>query len=109
MSDFPRGNAELNRRIQAATSSAEVHELIKAAMIADGVISADRGFETDVTVHRMPVMEQSSDEIMSASRRGTPTHFKVIYPGGNARIEIMGMSDDDLDSQEQKIRQRYQK
>jgi hypothetical protein len=34
--------------------------------------------------------------------------YRVIYPFGNMRVELYGTSEEDLDSQEQKIRSLYQ-
>ena len=37
-----------------------------------------------------------------------PTHSRVIYPWGNSRFEIYGMSEMELDVQEDAIRKMYQ-
>jgi len=36
-----------------------------------------------------------------------PTHMRIVYPWQNTRMEIYGMSDADLDSQEAAIRAIY--
>jgi hypothetical protein len=37
-----------------------------------------------------------------------PTCVRVIYPHSNSRFELVGISEEDLDRQEQKIRALYQ-
>ncbi len=37
-----------------------------------------------------------------------PTHSRVVYPHGNSRFEIFGMSEGELDAQEDAIRKMYQ-
>lgn len=34
-------------------------------------------------------------------------HIRVIYPSGNARFELYGVSEEDLDNQERQIREMY--
>jgi hypothetical protein len=55
-SDFPTSSAALDAAIRNATSPEQIREIAKSAMIAAGVISRERGFESDVVVHRMPEM-----------------------------------------------------
>ena len=99
MTDFPKSSAALNAAVAAATTSEEIRELVKSAMESDGTISRERGFETNITVHRMP--EMATPEVSMPAQHGKPKCYRVVYPMGNARIEIAGMSEADLDAQEE--------
>jgi hypothetical protein len=88
-----------------------MREKMKSKLAADGFITRERGYEigsdtlTDAAKAAAPAASLASPDAPSTPRRETA--YRVTYPGGNDRIELCGVSEEELDAREQAIRAAY--
>jgi hypothetical protein len=99
---------------EIANSSGSVEEMrerMKAKLAADGFIQRERGYEvgsdtlTDAAKNAAPAFVPSADAAPSTPRR--ETCIRVVFPGGNDQYEICGVSEEELDEKERRIRAMY--
>lgn len=100
--DFTKPNAQLEAQIAAATTKEELDAVLLRYQELNGM-------PTRFDRVALPSRSGDSSSQPSApieSSGGTP-RYRVIYPHGNARFELEGNSEADLDAQEAKIRAMY--
>jgi hypothetical protein len=109
--DFTRSaSSALTASIEGASSAEEIRELCKSQLVADGVLDRERGNGYGDTLTKeaenaVPAFTPSDTAVPSAPRR--ETCIRVIFPGGNDQYEICGVSEEELDAKEAKIRAMY--
>ena len=102
--DFTATNKSLESAIAAAQSPQQVAELLRLHQEKSGTPQWDnRGTYWPQTLPEAKAPVQES----AAEPSGTGKCVRVFYPGGNAKFEIYGASESELDAQEQKIRSLY--
>ena len=88
MSEFAKSNPAFDKAI---SESMDTHDVLEAC----------RKFVA-------PAAEpEPSTALPAPSAPAQANCIRVIYPSGNARFEIYGVSEDDLDAQEKRIREMY--
>ncbi len=110
MSDFIRSNQKLDDAILGADNFESMRERMLQTLAQQGVISRDRTDAYGVRVNPdSPALARP--DVPLSEKHGTPTHIRKFYGGadGNSEFVITGMSDADLDLQEEKIRQQDRK
>jgi hypothetical protein len=105
MSDiFLKSNAALDRVVNEATNTEQMREGLKAELAKQGVIARDTDFGARVIAQPEP-----SPAPLSPDGRNREDHkyLRVIYPSGNSRIELTGLTEKELDEAEAKIRAAF--
>jgi len=88
MSEFPKSNAAFDKKINESRDVLDVLEACRTFVA--------------------PAQPEPAPASPAASAPPAPANYiRVIYPSGNARFELYGVSEDDLDTQEQRIREMY--
>lgn len=108
MSEFMRPPAGLEAEIAACNSPEMIREIVKRSLAKAGVISRESSGEYGVQYLGQPA--PATEVALPAASEPAPraTCVRVIYPGGNDRYEIFGVSEADLDLKEQRIRAAYE-
>ncbi len=108
MSDFIRSNPKLDDAVLGADNFESMRERLLQTLEQQNVIQRDKTDAYGVRVNPDSPALNRPDSPLSA-QRGTPTHIRKFYGGadGNHEFVITGMSDADLDVQEERIRQQY--
>jgi len=92
MSAFAKSSPAFDRAVMASNNPSDIAEI--ARHYVEG--TDPRALEPE-----------PSAALPTASTPAPETCVRVIYPHGNARFEIFGVSEADLDAQEKKIREMY--
>jgi hypothetical protein len=100
-------SAALIASIENSSSTEEIRELCKSKLVADGIIERERGNGYGDTLTKeaestTPAFLPSADAALSTPRH--ETCWRAVYPGGNDRYEICGVSEAELDARETRIR-----
>jgi hypothetical protein len=102
-------NPELESVISQARTSAELRESMLQELARQGQIVRTREDEFDIRRGpRAGALDAQPAPSLSAVRPAQePTCFRVIYPHGNDRIELYGLSEHELDQRETALRAMY--
>jgi len=94
--------------INSATTQSELRELMLAAMEKAGMTAPrtrDEEFNIRLTPH---AAGPPAAPVTPAARPATePTCYRVLYLHGNDRLEIYGLSENELDQKEAALRTMY--
>lgn len=100
-------NPELENAISQARTSGELRELMLQELARQGQIVRTRD-EFDIRQGpRAGAPEAQPAPSLPVARPQEPTFMRVVYPHGNVRAELYGVSEEDLDRQEAAIRAIY--
>jgi hypothetical protein len=102
-----KSNSRVEKAVIDATTGQDAsYEGMKSALRnvlqAEGVIVRDR--ESEFGVHMIP---QPQTTVALPVNSPAPTCERIVYPGGNTRCEIFGMSEQDLDQKEAALRAMF--
>jgi hypothetical protein len=91
-------------QIAAATSAEEIHQICLNREVEQGTLTQDR----DGTVHPVvaPAAARPSAPAAPAVREDH-LREKVVYPSGNVRVVITGVTDEEIVEAEKRIRAAY--
>jgi hypothetical protein len=93
-----------DQQIAEAQTPAEIRELCINREVAQGTLTQER----DGTVH--PVVEPARagpSALPAPAIRADQLREKVVYPSGNVRVVITGLTDEEISEAEKRIRAAY--
>lgn len=105
---MPKSNAELDRIVSQCTDPNELRRLVRENLTKNGIVLPSPEGELGLTRNPNYVGDFSAAPV--AEPPVDPSQHKclrVIYPSGNARIEISGMSEQELDEIEKRVRASF--
>ena len=102
-----KSNSRLDAIANSATSHEELKEQMKIELERTGVVARDPGDPLNGRLLRRAEMEVPATTVAEPANQGPTTHYRVIYPFQNDRIELTAHSEAELDQKEARIRAAY--
>lgn len=102
-----KSNPMLDRKIAEATDPAQLRQILVNEYERAGIVSHERGDERNFTVSQHAPASVPAPELPSRDNF-SQTASRVVYPHGNLRIELSGVSEEYLDAIEERIRQAFE-
>lgn len=108
--EFMRSDREIDAAVTGSTNFEQMREAMLSTLANRGVLVRSRTDAFDVRVIA-PVEKDSTAPVAAepVMQGNQDKCIRVLYPGGNARFELTGPSEQNLDEQEKKICQIYGK
>ena len=106
MSEFMKSNPAIDKAVSESTNFEDIREILKSSLAGQGLISRERGDDYGARVLRQPEAP-APVALMSDEERTRRMHQRVIYPYQNARIVIEGLTEQELDEAEARVRASF--
>jgi len=99
-----KSNASIDRAVTESTSFEALREAVKSGLERAGSLVRDRD---GYGVQAIP--QEPAPASLPAVAGETPrhAHLRVVYPSGNLRIELTGVSEKELDEAEAQLRETF--
>jgi hypothetical protein len=103
---YMKSDPDLDAKIRSCSDPAELQQLLAQLMAARGVRTrgTDGTFDSN---HEVEVPQSPSSVAKTPAASTGNRCMRVFYPHDNARFEIYGASEQELDQQEQRVRSLY--
>jgi hypothetical protein len=97
--------AKTREIVANSTSFEEMMSALRAAAgMPDASVNPFTSRSGSPSGEPQPVVAAAAPTMPDVSRASC---YRVVYPHGNTRVELLGASEEDLDQQEQRIRSLY--
>lgn len=93
----------LDEKLAAAQSTEEMQEIYHQHLAATGAVELERGSNAVRVLSEPRIVERT----VSTPSDAPAKCFRVIYPAGNARLEIAAASEEELNRIESAVRASY--
>lgn len=107
MSEFMKSTPRIDTLVNSATSFESLREQVRLELERTGVVALDPNDPYNGKLLRKPEMDAPAVVVAEPVNQGPTTHFRVVYPWGNDRVEITAHSEAELDAKEARIRAAY--
>jgi hypothetical protein len=104
---FIKSTPQIDLLVNRATNFEEIRESVKSELERSGVVARDPHDPYAGRLLRQVEMEAPAPVAGEPANRGPEMCFRVVYPGGNDRVELTAHSDAELDAKEARIRAAY--